>query len=375
MPQYNGANLFQVKKDKLNILITSPNLNVTKNVSGISSVVQLIMENTDHFYIQFSLGSEDKDKQKKNLTWLIRQIKIFVSYYKKIKNTEIDLVHLNVPCDTKGIFREYVTSSLTKFSKKKVLIHLHGGEFLMKKPSNFITLYCLKKVLQRGEQVIVLSQLEKESLSKLYNFSHAIPLPNSVDISPIPYHNFNVSQEEKKQILFLGRIHESKGIFDIIPAFEKLYKEIPFKFVVCGTGPQKDDLIVGCQKFMKDDFVYRGIVSGQEKMDVISVSDIFVLPSRYGEGLPMALLETMAAGLVPVVTNDASMEYVIKDNYNGIVVNKQDPEDIYLKISSLLKNQGNMRQIGNNARKTIENDYNADTYVKKLNEIYYKICQ
>jgi len=353
----------------MKILITSPSLDPAKNVSGISSVVSTIIQNGNNTYLHYSLGSTDKDKGKKDLKWVSRMFSTFGNYNAFLKKNNPELVHMNIPCDTKGIIREYIIFLINKKHKKPVVAHLHGGEYLMSEPKNKLIKYFLKRILFGSNKVIVLSEIEKGSLDTLYGYNKANVLYNSVDTT-MPYKVFNKKQDGLITILFLGRIHESKGVDDIAEAFRKLYPERKFRFVVCGAGPKEAFIKEQCSSFMKENFEYRGIVSGEKKINTIIESDIFILPSRYGEGLPVSLLEAMAAGVVPVVTNDASMKFVITDNENGIFVEKESPEDIYLKLKDILVDYDKMRLLSINARKTMEHQFDVRKMIEKLERYY-----
>jgi glycosyltransferase involved in cell wall biosynthesis len=126
---------------------------------------------------------------------------------------------------------------------------------------------------------------------------------------------------------------------------------------------------------MGDDFEFAGVVSGETKQSIIDRSDIFLLPSRYGEGLPMALLETMANGLVPVVTDDASMKIVVKPNFNGLRVQKRDPADLAAKLQSLLVDSDLLAQLSREAEKTIRREYSIGSYTSRLEAIYDRCLQ
>ena len=143
-----------------------------------------------------------------------------------------------------------------------------------------------------------------------------------------------------------------------------------FHFILCGAGPLKDYFIAECEQLLGSDFKFYGIVTGDAKMGVIKKSDIFLLPSRYGEGLPMALLETMAAGVVPVVTDDASMKIVVQHNNNGVRVKKRNPQDLYEKLKSILSAPALYASLSVNASRTIIEKYDIHNYIVQLNEIY-----
>ena len=354
----------------MKILIISPSLDPQKNVSGISSVVNTIISHGHNTYIHYTFGSTDQEIGKKNIKWAFRLLKSFINYRTFLKKQNIDLVHMNIPCNAKGILREYIILSINKACKKKNIGHLHGGEFLMKEPQNKLLLYCFKKILYTSDKIIVLSNIEKESLNTLYGYANAEVLHNSIDIDNTSYKFFDKNVEQKLQIIYLGRIHESKGIHDIIDAFSKLYKEKAFRFVLCGTGEIENHAVEAFRKIMKDDFTFKGIVSGNNKTDAIISSDIFILASRYGEGLPMALLETMGAGVIPIVTNDSSIKFVVKNNENGILIEKRNPNDIHLKLKDLLNNPDKLNSLSVNARKTIAENFDVKQMIKKLEQIY-----
>ena len=86
--------------------------------------------------------------------------------------------------------------------------------------------------------------------------------------------------------------------------------------------------------------------------EILMRSDIFILASHF-EGLPMALLETMAVGIVPVVTDVGSIKSVVQHGVNGVIVNKKDSKDLYEKLKEIMSDPALFRVLSNNARNTI----------------------
>lgn len=352
----------------MNILITAPGLNPSQNVNGISTVViTIIQHNRQHHYHHYLLGSPDKPLPK--IKWLIMSIRQLGLFPLALRKNKIELVHQNLPFDLKGILREYIINFWCRLFRVRVVLHVHGGLFLMNGVSNKFCKFLSQRLLEHSRTVIVLSEIEQEALKKNYQYSSALVLHNSIDVNQ--YLHFRERKtNEKPVLLFLGRIHESKGVSDIIDAFKLLKKEFDFRFILCGVGPLKDKFISECSQLLREDFEYLGIVSGNEKLNVIRNSDYFLLPSRYGEGLPMALLETMAGGLVPIVTDDASMKYVVQHLKNGIRVEKENPVDLYIKLKQIFLNPASYKSLSENATRTIVERYDISNYVTQLNKIY-----
>ena len=357
----------------MNILITAPSLNPTKNVSGVATVVNTIIEyNRHHSYFHYLLGRPDKSMNKfKWVMQLLGQLSFFPSY---VKRNEIEMVHQNLPFDPKGLLREYIINLWCRIMGIPVVLHIHGGVFLMNRTSNPIFRMLSKALFKHSKQVVVLSDLERQALVEKYNYCSAVVLCNSIDTAKYKFDQ-KVLKGQKPVLLFLGRIHESKGIEDILEAFRLLKHEMDFRFILCGAGPLKDNFVDSCMQTLGADFEFMGIVSGQDKINVIKEAEFFLLPSRYGEGLPMALLETMAAGIVPIVTNDASMKFVVQHKINGIRVNKRDPQDLFEKLQMIITDSELYQTLSINAQKTVIDQYDISNFVIQLNEIYNTAIQ
>ena len=270
----------------------------------------------------------------------------------------------------KGIIREFLINRISRFFNVKTIIHIHGGKYLFDKPQNSILNNIVKILLNGNDNVIVLSEIEKNILKINYGFADSYILPNAVIIQ-----NENKIKIFSKvpTFLFLGRIHESKGIYEIIELFEKLIKkDVEFTFVMYGDGPLKEYAVNKLNLFLGNRFIYGGVVSSKNKMDVISKADYFLLPSRYGEGLPLALLEAMSEGLIPIVTNNGSMDSLVQDGFNGIKVNLCYKSDIYLKTLEVLENIQLQMDISKNAILTVSQYHNFKNYIESLNNIYPK---
>lgn len=351
----------------MKILITAPSLDTSTNVSGLATLVNTIMRhNQDHQYYHYLLGRPDKPLNK--LMWILQLIKQLLFFPVFLKKNKIELVHQNLPFDPKGVLREYLINLWCRLLCIPVVLHIHGGLFMTEGTKSKFFRKLSNSLFQKSKSVIVLSEIEYEVLKEKFSFSGAIILPNCIDIS-IFTRSSSIKMKVKPNILYLGRIEEKKGIYELIEALNELKKNFDFHFILCGAGPLLEYSIETCSNSLGDDFEYKGVVFGEAKIKIIEQSDLFVLPS-YFEGLPIALLETMAAGVVPIVTNVGSMKQIINHNVNGMHVEKQNSNDLYEKLKYILTNPNQYQKLSNNAQSTIRTGYNIEKYIVKLNEIY-----
>lgn len=355
----------------MNILITAPSLDTKNNVSGISSVVNNILSTSDLNYIHFEVGKQDKEKR--NINWVLKQFFLPIRLFNVFISNQVDIFHLNAPLNKLSIFRDFILILVAKLFRKKTLLHFHGGEFLIKRPNNRFLTKFLKFYFSLGDKIVTLSEYEKELVNKIYS----IPLEKIVALENcvIPLENIKKEKKEKARIIFLGRIVESKGINEIIAAMKKLFDtRKDFEFYLYGIGPLENRIKEELESYMSECFEFKGIVSGKAKDNAMSESDIFLLPSLYGEGLPIALLEAMNTENICIVSDDGSMGTVIKNGENGYIVQKGNIEDLFDKLQcsiKLIKNENN--KISKNAKNTISEKYNCFVYSKKLKEIYEHI--
>lgn len=352
---------------KTNILITAPSLDLRKNVSGISSVVQMIIDNNEKYsYRHYLLGKPDNKNVLIQILLLLKRLLFFP--FALWKN-HVDMVHQNFPFDPKGILREFVINQWCRLFRIPVVLHIHGGAFLTNKTGNKLYLFLVKEIFKNSKAVIVLSSKEKESLSRNYQYSGAFILENCVDV-PLFAGIKKERQFPAPTFLFMGRIHENKGLNELLEAFKLLKADgLDFGFLLCGDGSLRKSIVLQLESILEDRFKYLGVVSGRDKLDAIRRADYFLLPSWF-EGLPLSLLETMAAGLVPVVTNVGSVNFFVKNEENGIFVAKKNPLDLYQKMKKLIQNPGLYETFSMNAKNTIADRCDIKDYIFQLNFIY-----
>ena len=166
--------------------------------------------------------------------------------------------------------------------------------------------------------------------------------------------------KEMTEILFLGRIHFNKGIKEIIDGIRLLNSRTKnFRFILCGDGPKKQNIVKILSELLNNRFRYEGVVRSEKKYNILQRADILLLPSYY-EAMPMSILEAMAYGCVPVVTDVGSVNTVIKHNNNGFFIKTKDYYDIADKLQYLIKNKAVLQQLSINAYQTIKKQYSCD---------------
>lgn len=350
----------------MKILITAPSLDENENVSGISAVVRQIVKRGGHEFFHFQAGR--KDGERSGPLWFLKQVFLVSRFDNFLKRTKPDLVHINTSLVKRAIARDVLLAGAARNAGKPVVIHVHGGPFAA---GEFEWWHLGKNMLNQADKVIVLSEREKEAIFERLPHLDIEVLPNAVATDEIP--EKKREKGSKKTILYFGRLDANKGLDQIVEACRQMKEEadLDFPFNCYGTGPDGKAFIDGMLEVLGDDFYYGGVVTGEEKWRVLAENDIFLLPSKY-EGLPMALLEAMAAGCVPVVSDVGSIGTVVEEGVNGIFA---DEENLAERLGNLLSDRHGLFEMSEAAQKTIRERFDIGDYVERLNGIYKEFAR
>jgi len=190
--------------------------------------------------------------------------------------------------------------------------------------------------------------------------------PYAVDV-PARLGRTYSSEEEPLRLLYAGRLDENqKRVSDLIRLAKALStREVNFELRIAGEGPVRPALarqIQALDDSVRDRVKLTGLIPYEKMPEAWTRSDICVLVSGY-EGTSVAMLEGMAHGCVPVVTQVSGTREVIEPGVNGFAVKVGDLAEMADVITKLATNRGKLTEVGYQAYTTILNRYSYDRYV------------
>jgi len=354
----------------MRIIIVSPSLDPTKNVSGLSSVTRFIIENSPHQdYVHFELGR--KDGEKGGIHRVKSVIRRFKDWKRLLKTYPDALVHYNFPLEKPSIIRDTPFMRAALQNGNKMVIHIHGGVYLTSEIIPFPFRQMLKYVFSWHVPFIALSETEAEVLRKRFHAKHVVSLPNCVDLKDAQTFRRKYKDDSTPLTLgYLGRIAPTKGMDYLLQACCMLKEHhIPFRLKIAGAEEHEGQYLPQFSKLLGNQFVYAGIVSGEKKKSFLQSLDVLAMPTFF-EGLPMSMLECMSYGVVPVITPVGSIPTVVTEGLNGMLIRVKDAQSIVDAIAYLHTHRDRLEQMSQSARSYIYEHFDADSYIDKLNNIY-----
>lgn len=357
----------------MQIIIVSPSLDPTKNVSGVSSVTKFIIENNPyHNYMHFELGRRDGEKGGFfRICSIIRQFKEWRCLLKKYPNA---IVHYNFPLEKPSILRDTPFMHAALKNGNKMVIHIHGGVYLTSESIPFPFRQILKHVFSWEVPFIMLSENEAKTLQNKFHARHVISLPNCINLTDAKtYERKNKDASSPLTLGYLGRIAKTKGMDYLLEACCILKeRNIPFLLKLAGAEEIEGQYIPQFNELLGNQFEYSGIVSGENKKEFLQSLDALIMPTFF-EGLPMSLLECMSFGVVPVITPVGSIPTVVFDQQNGLFIKIKDSESIVKAITYLHNNRDYLIQMSQSSRNFIFEHFDPVTYIESLNNLYQAI--
>lgn len=168
-------------------------------------------------------------------------------------------------------------------------------------------------------------------------------------------------------LLFVGRLVDGKGLFDLLDAFERLEGA---ELDIVGDGPLYDDLADAVDHRDLDGVSLLGY--RDDVPAVMARSDVLVLPS-YREGTPRVITEAMASGLPVVSTDIAGIPDQVADDETGYLIEPGDVDALVEALRALIDDPERRRTFGERARDRVER-FDVDTAKENYRELYRRIA-
>lgn len=168
----------------MQILITAPSLDESENVSGISTLVREIISRSENDFSHFRAGRRDGESG--GIVWILKQILLPVRFRQAIRRKKPDVVHINTAFVPLSILRDAALVLVAKKAGVPTILHLHGGRFLIENFSSKRLESVATKMLKKADRILVLSEFEKENLTRRWENLEIEMLPNAVSTDQIP---------------------------------------------------------------------------------------------------------------------------------------------------------------------------------------------
>lgn len=233
------------------------------------------------------------------------------------------------------------------------------------------------------DQTIAVSQAVAESIQSTYRPSRPLHLiPNGVDTD-----EFNPDLFDRRLLRRQIGIPDQAlviGVVAVMTAQKRLDRWLSVaghlagkfsavQFLVVGDGPLRTDLEKEADRLLQAGRMrFTGVVS--RPADFLACMDIFMLTSDF-EGLPVALLEAMSMGCVPVCSRVGGIPAILTHGENGFLVDASVPEEIAETVGKFHANTVERNRLGAAARQTILKDYSIRRMVSQLEELYFDVVK
>lgn len=292
-----------------------------------------------------------------------------------------DVIHLNTSLKEKCVLRDGVLLFILRlFRVRGLLIFIHGWRPSLERRicSNGLYRVLLRWLIGRRSCVIVLAESFKNSLVAMGVAPAQIKLTRTMfDGNAIRREREPAAGKPGKQvILFLSRFEEEKGVYELLEAFARIKDRIPSaELVMAGGGQAHEGLRRRVEDLGLSDRVrLLNYQRGAAKTNLLAQARIFALPTYYGEGMPVALLEAMAAGSVVLTSRVGGIPSVVSDPDNGVLLDKISVESVEAGLTRLLEDQEYCTRAGKTNMERAWKHFEAGTVTKEVERLYMRLA-
>lgn len=302
--------------------------------------------------------------------------------YKELKKLIIegnyDIIHCHTPVG--GVIARLASKNY-KENTARIIYTAHGFHFFQGAPlRNWLIYYPIEKYLSYYTDVLItMNQEDYDIVNEKFKNTQAIMTPG-IGVNLEKFYTYDIEKnrilrlqhgfnEEDFILTYVGELSNRKNQNQIIETARLLQGRINnIKFLLVGTGKDSVKLKKKVRDLNLTDIV---IFLGYRKdiVDLMNLSDVVVSTSKQ-EGLPVNLLEALSVGKPIIATNSRGNRDLVKDNYNGFLIEIHDSKDMSDKINQLYNNKDLQRNMSICSKKE-SRKYDIKNVLEIMKKIYF----
>ena len=259
----------------------------------------------------------------------------FRSIFRNLNTKEYSKVILNPSLNLNSVLRDSLVAMMSNLLGVEVVVFWRGWNFknekFLKFPFSIITSYLLKP-----KNTLVLYSKISSSLKKLGFKGNVFLMTTLVNNDAFKY---EINDKIKSlKIIFLSRVENYKGVFELLEAYKVLkQKHNNISLTIAGSGSALPEVKKTIKTQKIKDVNVPGYVVGTKKYELLAGSNIFIFPS-YSEGMPNAVLESMAIGLPVITTKVGGLNDFFEDKKMGYFIEIKNANSIVKTLEEVIYN-------------------------------------
>jgi glycosyltransferase involved in cell wall biosynthesis len=282
-----------------------------------------------------------------------------------LKLSKGTIVHIHVT----QAYTPEVVWLISKIRGYRYITHIHIDAPPLTKVGFLLVPYkrfILSQVYRNAAKVVVFTKNQKADYSKRYRLKNdqIAVVPNGVENKF--YYDKLRTLPKKPKLLFVGRLEAQKNLPLLIDSLNGISTQ--FMTTIVGIGELLPQLEAQVKELGIENIIFAGRAEGKELINYFRLANVFVLSSER-EGMPLVLLEALAAGLPIVATDVEGNRDVVKHGKSGLLVPFNDPQKFGKAILQVVISKKKYENMSLASRKQ-SNDYAWERVVSNFQAIY-----
>ena len=339
--------------------VTGQSLAFTKFVESIEDSKKVVV----------NTNLEDRTGLNKIFFYIKTLLKISI----RVSFSKYHLVYFTCSRSVLGSIKDIVLINLASLKGIKIVNHLHGSDFydfLHNSPKWY------QKILFKSYEKVDISIVLVDSMKLQFRDFKKMKIEVVPNFYDEELDDKLVEKDSSKiNLLYLSNIMTSKGIFELIDAFERLVNKYDNIILNIAGGFISDEYMSISEiknKFESkisenDKITYLGTTFGEDKIKLLQSSDIFILPS-YKEAIPISILEAMASSNAIITTKQKYLSEMLSSK-NGVLVEIRSVESLIDGIECLINDKQKLKHIQNHNKQEAQEKFSMQKYLKSLEQI------
>lgn len=300
----------------------------------------------------------------------------------KLKNVHPHFLYLNSRFEPIGSLRDYLTLSTLKIFNRKsprIIIKSHGSDLSILWSNKFIYKKIVLPYLTKNVDAWIFLSNEEKRIIEKHNpvmATRVHVLPNIIISERCESSNdfrmkYNLPAD-KFICLFVGRLVEVKGVFDILESISYLQSPGNFHFLFVGNGDDESRLKSNAETLnSKSAIQFTGFITDAECDQFFTTADALIYPTYDTEGFCMALFKSVACGIPVITTRLRAAKDYLSEPENVLWVKEKDPEGIANALERIYTDNAlKQSMIRNN--KLVGKKFLPEEVAQKMDEIFSK---